>query len=404
MYGTVTETRQTFAPASGVIRFQPVRFLKGTLPGEVEVYLGPSRGGAISSVDYTAVVIRGEAHTLYLRSAGSGAWETNACSGSHVGAPTADETAFFGTGSSAPPAAPKDNTLLVLGAVGIAVIAMAAIVLVLAPRSGRPLDVDHDLALTRAHQTRVRSSHRSGCLRGGSHSPGSRGSRRDRRRARFGRRVRIRCARGRSERRSPTRSRRGDANPRTPSARCARHPPTPCRCGTPLRAPCRSSVRSACDARRPSRPSASFLVLLLLPALVLNVQLGTPLRDPVVDERSGHPIRRRRAVTRNDGSRTRASPRRRSRRRETSADRTRRIRGRVRPQRHAGLARPRRTHLCDASRRLIPYNVRYRRGYVPRRLFAPDQRSAASPGKGHRIECVPTSLCISFPRPPTKNG
>src|SRR5688500_13898251 len=128
VYGTVTETRQTFAPASGVIRFQPLRFLKGTLPGEVEVYLGPSRGGAISSVDYTAVV-PGEAHTLYLRSAGNGAWETNACSGSHVGAPTAEETALFGTGTSAPPAAPKDDTLLFLGAAGVALIAMAAIAL-----------------------------------------------------------------------------------------------------------------------------------------------------------------------------------------------------------------------------------------------------------------------------------
>lgn len=129
VYGTVTETRQTFAPASGVIRFQPVRFLKGTLPGEVEVYLGPSRGGAISSVDYQAVV-RGEAHTLYLRSAGNGAWETNACSGSHVGAPLPEENALFGTGTSAPPAAPKDNTPLVLGAIAIAVIALAAALVV----------------------------------------------------------------------------------------------------------------------------------------------------------------------------------------------------------------------------------------------------------------------------------
>ncbi|HUG07080.1 MAG TPA: hypothetical protein VMQ78_11100, partial [Candidatus Limnocylindria bacterium] len=51
-YGTVTETRQTFAAAGGVIRFRPDRFLKGTLPGEVEVYLGPTRGGPITSVDY----------------------------------------------------------------------------------------------------------------------------------------------------------------------------------------------------------------------------------------------------------------------------------------------------------------------------------------------------------------
>jgi hypothetical protein len=137
VYGTVTETRQTFAPASGVVRFQPVRFLKGTLPGEVEVYLGPSRGGAISSVDYTAVV-RGEAHTLYLRSAGNGAWETNACTGSHVGAPLPEENTLFGTGTSAPPAAPKDHTFLVLGAVGVALIAMAAIALFFRRRQAGP--------------------------------------------------------------------------------------------------------------------------------------------------------------------------------------------------------------------------------------------------------------------------
>jgi hypothetical protein len=136
-YGTVTETRQTFAPASGVIRFQPVRFLKGALPGEVEVYLGPSRGGAISSVDYTAVVT-GEAHTLYLRSAGNGAWETNACSGSHVGAPTPEETTFFGTGTSAPPAAPRNNTLFVLGTLAVATVAVAALALIVRRRQAGP--------------------------------------------------------------------------------------------------------------------------------------------------------------------------------------------------------------------------------------------------------------------------
>jgi hypothetical protein len=127
VYGTVTETRQTFAPASGVIRFRPERFLKGTLPGEVEVYLGPTKGGAITSVDYSAV-IRGEAHTLYLKAAGNGAWQTDACSGSHVGAPTAEEVSFFGTGTAVPPAAPKDNTPLALGALVIAAIALAGAV------------------------------------------------------------------------------------------------------------------------------------------------------------------------------------------------------------------------------------------------------------------------------------
>ena len=124
VYGTVTETRQTFAAAGGVIRFRPERFLKGTLPGEVEVYLGPTKGGAITSVDYEAAR-RGEAHTLYLRSAGDRSWQTDACSGSHVGAPTAEETSFFGAGSAAPPNAPRDNTPLALVAVAIAVIALA---------------------------------------------------------------------------------------------------------------------------------------------------------------------------------------------------------------------------------------------------------------------------------------
>jgi hypothetical protein len=125
VYGTVTETRQTFAAAGGVIRFRPERFLKGTLSGEVEVYLGPSRGGAITSVDYQAAE-RGHVHTLYLRSAANGTWETNACSGSHEGAPTADESALFGAGSPAPPAAPNDNMPLVLAAVALAVIGLAA--------------------------------------------------------------------------------------------------------------------------------------------------------------------------------------------------------------------------------------------------------------------------------------
>ena len=127
VYGTVTETRQTFVAASGVIRFRPERFLKGTLPGEVEVFLGPTKGGAITSVDYEAV-IRGEAHTLYLRSAGNGSWQTDICSGSHTGAPTPEEAAFFGTGTSAPPTAPRDNTLpLALGAAVIAAVALAAV-------------------------------------------------------------------------------------------------------------------------------------------------------------------------------------------------------------------------------------------------------------------------------------
>ena len=96
--GTITETRQTFVAAGGVVRFRPERVLKGTFTNEVQVYLGPTHGGAISSVDYTAVV-RGERHTLYLRDAGDGSFETSACSGSHTGEPTADEEKLLGTGT-----------------------------------------------------------------------------------------------------------------------------------------------------------------------------------------------------------------------------------------------------------------------------------------------------------------
>lgn len=126
VYGTVTETRQTFAPASGVIRFRPERLLKGTVPGEVEVYLGPTKGGAITSVDYEAAQ-RGQAHTLYLRAAGEGAWQTDACAGSHLGTPTSEETALFGAGSAPPPIAPTSNTTVLVGGLAIAVIALVAV-------------------------------------------------------------------------------------------------------------------------------------------------------------------------------------------------------------------------------------------------------------------------------------
>ncbi|HEV8669617.1 MAG TPA: hypothetical protein VGS01_02660 [Candidatus Limnocylindria bacterium] len=124
-YGTITEIRQTFAPASGVIRFRPERLLKGTLPGEVQVFLGPTKGGAITSVDYEAAR-RGETHTMYLRASEGGSWQTDACSGSHVGAPTTEESVVFGTGTAPPPTAPPDNVPLAIGALAIAAAALAA--------------------------------------------------------------------------------------------------------------------------------------------------------------------------------------------------------------------------------------------------------------------------------------
>lgn len=132
VYGTVTETRQTFAPAGGTIKFRPERVLKGTLTSVVEVHLGPSRGGAVTSVDYTAAT-RGEGHTLYLRRADGGAYETDACSGSHPGAPTAEEEKALGGGTLVA-AASEDGPSPALVAALVALMALAGVVAALALR------------------------------------------------------------------------------------------------------------------------------------------------------------------------------------------------------------------------------------------------------------------------------
>jgi len=126
--GTVTETRQTFAPAAGVIKFRPDRLFKGTLTREVQVYLGPGRGGAVTSVDYAAVV-RGERHTLYLRDAGDGSYETNACSGSHVGAPTAEEEKLFGAGTTIDVPIESSLSLVTIAVIALVVAIAAAAVI-----------------------------------------------------------------------------------------------------------------------------------------------------------------------------------------------------------------------------------------------------------------------------------
>jgi hypothetical protein len=129
-YGTVIETRQTFAPASGVIRFRPERILKGTLSGEIEVYLGPTKGGPITSVDYEAVT-RGQRHTLYLRSSADGSWQTDACTGSHAGQPFITELAYLGSGTVVPPPQPVDNNALVIGLIAVVGVALMAFLLVI---------------------------------------------------------------------------------------------------------------------------------------------------------------------------------------------------------------------------------------------------------------------------------
>ena len=135
--GTVVETRQTFIAAGGVIRFRPERVLKGTLTSVVQVYLGPSHGGnGVTSVDYTAVV-RGEQHTLYLRAAGDGSYETDSCSGSHPGGPTNDEERAFGAGTLVAAANDETTSPLVIGAV-VLLVALAAGLVLFRARQTRP--------------------------------------------------------------------------------------------------------------------------------------------------------------------------------------------------------------------------------------------------------------------------
>ena len=133
--GVVTETRQTFVAAGGVIRFLPERVLKGTLTREVQVYLGPTHGGAISSVDYTAV-IRGERHTLYLRATTDGSYETSACTGSHAGAQTSDEEKVLGAGTLVAAASETSPSPAIAAAI-LTLSVLAVIAIALGIRRGR---------------------------------------------------------------------------------------------------------------------------------------------------------------------------------------------------------------------------------------------------------------------------
>jgi hypothetical protein len=101
-YGSVSRPAQLpiFPPAREV-RFRVERVLKGVAAAEMNVAIGPDvgasgPGGSVAtSVDYKAD--DGTAHTLYLRRTGD-QYGTDACSGSHPGAPTAEETALLGGG------------------------------------------------------------------------------------------------------------------------------------------------------------------------------------------------------------------------------------------------------------------------------------------------------------------
>jgi hypothetical protein len=109
------------------------RVLKGSVYVDIGVALGPEADAppgtvVATSVDYRAE--RGTDHTLYMKQRAPGGYATDACAGSHPGAPTAEETAFFGQGK------PPDRTPTGLDSTTDADRAIAAAVTLIALAGG----------------------------------------------------------------------------------------------------------------------------------------------------------------------------------------------------------------------------------------------------------------------------
>jgi len=90
IHGTVT------AVGGGALTVRVDRVLKGEATTASRVFVGPGRGGAATSVDYTAGP--GSEQVLYLTRSTDGELETNACLGNHAGPVTNAELAHFGAG------------------------------------------------------------------------------------------------------------------------------------------------------------------------------------------------------------------------------------------------------------------------------------------------------------------
>lgn len=102
VYGTVTDT------STGALTLRVDRVLKGQVGGSVRVFVGPGRGGSVTSVDYPDIGARanvGSDHVLYVLRAADGQLETNACVGSHPGPPDPSEATFFGLAATGAPSA-----------------------------------------------------------------------------------------------------------------------------------------------------------------------------------------------------------------------------------------------------------------------------------------------------------
>lgn len=114
--------------------FQVREVLKGQVPQTIQVRFGAGPPGVLTSVDYMPA--NGTDHTLYLRTE-AGAYLTDACSGSHRGAPTTGEREYFtgggtitSTGSDFGVGFAVDPLPAALIAAGLTTLALAAVRLV----------------------------------------------------------------------------------------------------------------------------------------------------------------------------------------------------------------------------------------------------------------------------------
>lgn len=117
-------------PPGRIARFQLDRVLKGSVAGSIVVLLGPEVDSAPGTVGATSVdynVTAGTDHTLYLRAGSGGRYVTDACSGSHSGAPSPEEVSFFGAGSAPQPGVAGGlETSAIVGLAAVAALAVVA--------------------------------------------------------------------------------------------------------------------------------------------------------------------------------------------------------------------------------------------------------------------------------------
>ncbi|MFN2521223.1 MAG: hypothetical protein ABR525_09275 [Candidatus Limnocylindria bacterium] len=137
LYGQVTGTEGAPGQPRRFVFMRVERVMKGAAFERIGVALGPDGSGgggpAATSVDYQADV--GTDHVLYLKQTAPAGFSTDACSGSHPGAPSGEEQALLGAGR-APDRTPGgladvqqgDRTIAALATVAVLAAAVGATV------------------------------------------------------------------------------------------------------------------------------------------------------------------------------------------------------------------------------------------------------------------------------------